>query len=378
MNIKDYQAGTYKQQYQYQSFSPVKINETITWDDPQINTMLEDATRALGELNAFTMIVPNVDIFIRMHIAKEANTSSKIEGTKTEMDEVLASKEQIDPEKRDDWQEVQNYITAMNTALDELDKLPLSSRLLKNIHAILLDSVRGEAKQPGAFRVSQNWIGGASLKTAYFIPPHHDEVSDLMSDLEKYLHNDSIHVPHLVKIAIAHYQFETIHPFLDGNGRIGRLMITLYLVSNGLLKKPSLYLSDYIEKNKDYYYESLTRVRMQNDLAGWIKFFLEAVIETARSGAKTFENILSLKHEMDVLTQTFGKKAHNASKLVEYLYQKPIISVANVAKVLEVSKPTANTLVKEFEEKGMLQEVTGYERNKLFMFKQYLDIYSKS
>jgi len=378
MNIKNYQAGTYKQQYQYQSFSPVKINETITWDDPQINTMLEDATRALGELNAFTMIVPNVDIFIRMHIAKEANTSSKIEGTKTEMDEVLVSKEQIDPEKRDDWQEVQNYITAMNTALDELDKLPLSSRLLKNIHAILLDSVRGESKQPGEFRVSQNWIGGASLKTAYFIPPHHDEVSDLMSDLEKYLHNNSIHVPHLVKIAIAHYQFETIHPFLDGNGRIGRLMITLYLVSNGLLKKPSLYLSDYIEKNKDYYYESLTRVRMQNDLAGWIKFFLEAVIETARSGAKTFENILSLKHEMDTLTQTFGKKAHNASKLVEYLYQKPIISVANVAKVLEVSKPTANTLVKEFEEKGMLQEVTGYERNKLFMFKQYLDIYSKS
>ena len=378
MNIKDYHSGTYKQQYQYQSFSPVKINETLTWDDPQINTMLEDATRALGELNAFTMIVPNVDIFIRMHIAKEANTSSKIEGTKTEMDEVLISKEQVDPEKRDDWQEVQNYITAMNTALDELDKLPLSSRLLKNIHAILLDSVRGESKQPGEFRVSQNWIGGASLKTAYFIPPHHDEVSDLMSDLEKYLHNESIHVPHLVKIAIAHYQFETIHPFLDGNGRIGRLMITLYLVSNGLLKKPSLYLSDYIEKNKDYYYESLTRVRTQNDLAGWIKFFLEAVIETARSGAKTFENILSLKHEMDTLTQTFGKKAHNASKLVEYLYQQPIISVANVAEILEVSKPTANTLVKEFEEKGMLQEVTGYERNKLFMFKQYLDIYSKS
>lgn len=378
MNIKNYQSGTYKQQYQYKSFSPVKINETLTWDDPQINTMLEDATRALGELNAFTMIVPNVDIFIRMHIAKEANTSSKIEGTKTEMDEVLASKEQIDPEKRDDWQEVQNYITAMNTALDELDKLPLSSRLLKNIHAILLDSVRGESKQPGEFRISQNWIGGASLKTAYFIPPHHDEVPELMSDLEKYLHNDSIYVPHLVKIAIAHYQFETIHPFLDGNGRIGRLMITLYLVSNGLLKKPSLYLSDYIEKNKDYYYESLTRVRTQNDLAGWIKFFLEAVIDTARSGAKTFESILGLKHEMDALTQTFGKKAHNASKLVEYLYQKPIISVANVAKILEVSKPTANTLVKEFEEKEILQEVTGYERNKLFIFKQYLDIYSKS
>ncbi len=378
MNIKNYQSGTYKQQYQYKSFSPAKINQTLTWDDPQINTMLEDATRALGELNAFTMIVPNVDIFIRMHIAKEANTSSKIEGTKTEMDEVLVAKELIDPERRDDWQEVQNYIRAMNTALDELDKLPLSSRLLKNIHAILLDSVRGEAKQPGAFRISQNWIGGASLKTAYFIPPHHDEVSDLMSDLEKYLHNDEIYVPHLIKIAIAHYQFETIHPFLDGNGRIGRLMITLYLVSNGLLKKPSLYLSDYIEKNKDYYYESLTRVRTQNDLAGWIKFFLEAVIKTARSGAKTFESILSLKQEMDTLTQTFGKKAHNASKLVEYLYQKPIVTVNDVVEALGVSKPTANTLVKEFESKGVLQEVTGYQRNKHFLFTEYLEIYSKS
>ncbi len=378
MNIKNYQSGTYKQQYQYQSFSPTKINQTITWDDPYINTMLEDATRALGELNAFTMIVPNVDIFIRMHITKEANTSSKIEGTKTEMDEVLIAKEQIDPEKRDDWQEVQNYITAMNRALEELDKLPLSSRLLKNIHAILLNSVRGESKQPGEFRISQNWIGGVNLKTANFIPPHHNEVSDLMSDLEKYLHNDEIHVPHLIKIAIAHYQFETIHPFLDGNGRIGRLMITLYLVSNGLLKKPSLYLSDYIEKNKDTYYESLTRVRTQNDLAGWIKFFLEAVIETARSGVETFESILSLKQEMDTIAQTFGKKAHNASKLVEYLYQSPIVSTGEVALALGIAKTTAGSLIKDFETKGIISEVTGYQRNKYYIFKRYLEIYSPS
>ena len=378
MNIKNYQAGTYKQQYQYKSFSPTKINETITWDDPKINTMLEDATRALGELNAFTMIVPNVDIFIQMHIAKEANTSNKIEGTKTEMDEVLVAKEQIDPERRDDWQEVQNYIKAMNYALDELERLPLSSRLIRNVHAILLDSARGETKQPGDFRISQNWIGGASLKTASFIPPHHNEVSDLMSDLEKYLHNDEIQVPHLIKIAIAHYQFETIHPFLDGNGRIGRLMIALYLVSNGLLKKPSLYLSDYIEKNKDHYYESLTRVRTQNDLAGWIKFFLEAVIETARSGVQTFESILSLKQEIDSLTQTFGKKAHNASKLIEYLYQRPIITINDVVEVLGVSKPTASRLVKMFEEKRILRELTGYQRNKLFVFEQYLNIYSTS
>jgi Fic family protein len=377
MNLKDFKAGTFKQEYKYKSFLPEKINHTFTWDDPQINTMLEDATRVLGELNAFTMIVPNVDIFIQMHITKEANTSSKIEGTKTEMDDVLISKEQVDPEKRDDWQEVRNYINAMNIAIKELETLPISNRLIKNIHAILLDSVRGETKQPGEFRKSQNWIGGASLNTAYYILPHHSEIPELMSDFEKFLHNEEIFVPHLIKIAIAHYQFETIHPFLDGNGRIGRLLITLYLVSNGLLKKPSLYLSDFIEKNKSAYYEALTNVRTGNDLTHWIKFFLEAVVQTAQSGIKTFENILSLKHEMDNIVISFGKKAHNASKLVEFLYQKPIVSVNDIIKPLGVSKPTANTLVKEFEAKGILKEITGYERNKLFAFDKYLNIYSQ-
>ena len=378
MNIKDFKSGTLRQEYQYKSFIPEMINHTFTWDEPQINTMLEDATRALGELNAYTMIVPNVDIFIQMHITKEANTSSKIEGTKTEMDDVLISKEQVDPEKRDDWQEVRNYIDAMNSAIKELETLPISNRLIKNIHAILLNSVRGEAKQPGEFRKSQNWIGGASLATAYFIPPHHDVVNELMSDLEKFLHNEEIFVPHLIKIAIAHYQFETIHPFLDGNGRIGRLLITLYLVSNGLLKKPSLYLSDFIERNKSVYYESLTRVRTDNDLIHWIKFFLEAVIVTANSGVKTFQDILSLKQEMDAIVVSFGKKAHNASKLLDYLYQRPIISISDIIEPLEVSKPTANSLVKEFEEKGILKEITGYERNKLFAFDRYLSIYSQS
>jgi Fic family protein len=378
MNLKDFKSGTFRQEYQYKSFIPNTINHTFTWDDPQINTMLESATRALGELNAFTMIVPNVDIFIQMHITKEANKSSKIEGTKTEMDEVLISKDQIDPEKRDDWQEVRNYVDAMNYAVKELNTLPLSNRLIRKIHEILLSSVRGETKQPGEFRKSQNWIGGASLATAYFIPPHHNEVSELMSDLEKFLHNEEAFVPHLIKIAIAHYQFETIHPFLDGNGRIGRLLITLYLVSNGLLKKPSLYLSDFIEKHKSIYYEALTLVRTNHDLTHWIKFFLEAVIETANSGIKTFQDILALKQEMDGIVIHFGKKAHNASKLIEYLYQRPIISIGDIVEPLSISKPTANTLVKEFETQGILKEITGYERNKMFIFKKYLDIYSKS
>ena len=217
-----------------------------------------------------------------------------------------------------------------------------------------------------------------SLASAYFIPPHHNEVGELMSDLERFLQNEEIFVPHLIKIAIAHYQFETIHPFLDGNGRIGRLLIPLYLVSNGLLKKPSLYLSDFIEKNKSAYYEALTRVRTDNDLIHWIKFFLEAVIVTAKSGVKTFETILGLKQEMDALMIGFGKKAHNASKLIEFLYQRPIISIGDIIEPLEVSKQTASVLVKSFEEKGILKEITGYERNKLFAFEKYLKIYSQS
>ncbi len=378
MNIKNFQAGTYKKQYKYKSFSPTIINETFTWDDPQINTMLEDATRALGELNAYTRIVPNVDIFIKMHIAKEANTSSKIEGTKTEIDEVLVAKEQIDPEKRDDWQEVQNYIKAINYAIKELGNIPLSNRLIRDMHRILLDSTPGNSKQPGEFRRSQNWIGGSSINTASFIPPSHEEVPELMGDLEKFLHNDKLQVPHLVKIAIAHYQFETIHPFLDGNGRIGRLIITLYLVSNGLLKKPSLYLSDFIEKHKSAYYDSLTFVREKNDLSSWIKFFLEAVIQTAQSGVVTFEKILTLKEEMDAMMLTFGKKAHNANRLLEYLYQNPIVSVSDIIEPLKISKQTANLLIKLFEEYKILKEITGHQRNKLYEFTKYLEIYSQN
>ena len=377
MNLKDFHAGTLKQQYKYKNFLPNKINHTFTWDDPQINVLLEDATRALGELNAFTMIVPNVDIFIQMHITKEANTSSKIEGTKTQMDEVLVSKDQIDPEKRDDWQEVRNYVDAMNYSIKELENLPISNRLIKKVHAILLNSVRGETKLPGEFRKSQNWIGGASLTSAYFIPPHHNDVPELMSDLEMFIHNEQIFVPHLIKIAIVHYQFETIHPFLDGNGRIGRLMVPLYLVSNGLLKKPSLYLSDFIEKNKTAYYEALTRVREQDDMIHWIKFFLEAVISTAQNGVKTFETILELKQDIDAKVREFGKKAHNASRLVEYLYQKPVVSISDIVEPLSISKQTANLLIKDFETKGILVEITGHERNKLFVFKRYLDIYSQ-
>lgn len=375
MKFEDFESGQWIEQRQYKSFSPVMVNQEWCWEDPQVNTLLERASRALAELDAFTRIVPDVDLFIRLHITKEAQTSSQIEGTQTEMDEAVLDKELVTPEKRDDWQEVQSYILALNNAIQELESLPLSNRLLKNTHTTLMQGVRGENKCPGEFRRSQNWIGGSSLADAAFIPPQFAELPDLMSDLEAFWHNENVSVPELIRIAISHYQFETIHPFLDGNGRVGRLMITLYLVSKGLLRKPSLYLSAFFERNRASYYDALTRVRLSNDLTHWVKFFLSAVIETADKGKETFEAILTLRHEVDSIILGYGKRAENAQTLLKHLYSKPFMSVKMAMSILDVSHPTASSLIKKLAADGIIQEQTGYQRNQLFFFNRYLDLF---
>lgn len=375
MKFETFKAGAWKPRYQYKSFEPVPVNHEWTWEDARINALLEQANRALGELNAFSLIVPDIDLFIEMHVVKEAQTSSRIEGTQTGIDEALMPEEDIRPEKRDDWREVRNYIDAVNVAIDELKTLPLSNRLLKQTHEILMNGVRGEHKQPGEFRTSQNWIGGSSLADAVFIPPHPDGVAELMSDLEKFWHNEAITVPHLVRIAISHYQFETIHPFLDGNGRIGRLLIPLYLVSNGLLAKPSLYLSDFFERNRASYYDALMRVRVSNDLIHWVRFFLAGVAETATKGRDVFRQILSLRTEVEHAVLGLGKRAHTARAALNVLYKTPLVSSADLERALEISTPTANTLIRELIRVGVLEEITGQRRGRIYAFDRYLKLF---
>ena len=375
MKLETFVAGHLQSRYQYKSFEPTLVNHEWIWENPTINTLLEQANRALGELNAFSLIVPDIDLFIEMHVVKEAQTSSKIEGTQTGIDEAVMSEEQIRPEKRDDWREVRNYIDALNVAIAQLKTLPLSTRLLKQTHAILMRGVRGEDKQPGAFRTSQNWIGGSSLADAAFIPPNHENLPALMGDLEKFWHNQEISVPHLVRVAISHYQFETIHPFLDGNGRIGRLLIPLYLISNGLLTKPSLYLSDFFERNRASYYDALMRVRIGNDLIHWIQFFLNGVAQTAAKGRDVFHQILALRTEAEQKVLGLGKRAHTARSALNLLYRKPIVNAGDVAQALSITPPTANALIKAFVEIGILVEITGQQRWRSYAFERYLKLY---
>ncbi len=373
--MKTFKAGTFINQGHYKSFQPNPIRKDWIVDDMQLLNLLSRADHSLGRLDMYSQYV-NIDLFIRMHIAKEATQSSKIEGTRTNMEDAFMDVRDVALEKRNDWEEVQNYIHAMREAVSLLHTLPFSSRLIRQAHKVLLQGVRGKHKNPGEFRRSQNWIGGSSIENAVFIPPVYHTVPELMSDIEFFANNDQNLLPDLLKIAIIHYQFETIHPFLDGNGRVGRLLITLYLVNKGILKRPILYLSDFFERNRMLYYDNLTRVRMHNDMYQWIKFFLSGVIEISKKGVETFDAILQLQKNMEQKIHTLGSRGTEARKVVEFLYDQPVIDAGKMGAITGRSKATNYKLLVSLEDLGILQEITGAQRNKLYLFKEYLELFN--
>ena len=378
MKLEEYKSGEYVKMNDYKAFIPSKINYNWGWDDTKLDKLLAEANRQIGELNAYSLLIPNVDLYIKMHVKIEANKSSRIEGTRTTVEEDLLDVTDINPEKRDDWEEVQNYVKATNYGVERIKNgFPVCTRLIRELHKILMQGVRGEHKTPGEFRTSQNWIGGSMPSNAVYVPPPHTEIAESLTDFEKFINNEEIDTPDLIKIAILHYQFESIHPFLDGNGRIGRLLIPLYIQSKGMLEKSCLYISDYIERNKDTYYDLLTRVRTHNDIIGWIKFFLEAVIETSKTAKEKFRNVVELTMEMDKTIIDLPIKAENAKKVIDALYNEPIINRKKLMGITNIRPSTIKDTVNVLLENNIIVETTGYSRNQVFAFQKYIDLFLK-
>ena len=378
MKLEDYKSGKYVKMNDYKAFIPSKINYNWGWDDTKLDKLLAEANRQIGELNAYSLLIPNVDLYIKMHVKIEANKSSRIEGTRTTVEEDLLDVTDINPEKRDDWEEVQNYVKATNYGVERIKNgFPVCTRLIRELHKILMQGVRGEHKTPGEFRTSQNWIGGSMPSNAVYVPPPHTEIAECLTDFEKFINNEEIDTPDLIKIAILHYQFESIHPFLDGNGRIGRLLIPLYIQSKGMLDKSCLYISDYIERNKDTYYDMLTRVRTHNDMIAWIKFFLEAVIETSKTAKEKFRNVVELTMEMDKVIVNLPVKSDNVKKVIDVLYNEPVINRKKLCDITKIKEGTIKNIINCLLENNIIVETTGYSRNQIFTFQKYTDLFLK-
>ena len=374
-------AGSYSKHIRgYRAFIP----KALPPDPPlsiegDLAVLLAAAERALGRLDGSTQILPNPDLFVQMYVRSEAVLSSQIEGTQSSLHDVLAAEANIaSANQPDDVHEVRNYVRAMNHGLGRLSVLPVSVRLIREIHAKLLEGVRGSHLTPGELRTSQNWIGpeGATLQSATFVPPPPEEVPDHLGKWELFLHEDT-HLPLLVKIGLAHAQFETIHPFLDGNGRTGRLLITFLLCENGILVKPVLYLSRYFHKNRSEYYDQLQSVRDRGTWEEWITFFLRGVEEVSGQATAAARTILELRegHQRTIAEQ-FGSMAGNGHRVLEELYKAPIIDVKRVRKIISASSyPAANTLVAKMVECGILREFTGQARNRKFIYQKYVDVF---
>jgi Fic family protein len=349
--------------------------------DPEMIDLLSQADRNLGRLDGMTLTLPNPDMFVFMYVRKEAVLSSQIEGTQASLIDVLEYETDIQGAKNPkDLEEVVNYISAMNTGLERLQHLPLSLRLIKEIHSALMQGVRGNEKSPGEFRTSQNWIGppGCSLAQATYIPPPPHEMTIALGAWEKFLHNDKIHMPMLLKVGIAHAKFETIHPFLDGNGRIGRLLITFLLCEAKIMRWPCLYISHFFKEYKSEYYTRLQDTRDKGEWEGWLKFFLRGVSEVSQEATRTASAILQVREDTqklisDKLTRA---SAGNALALISKLFYRPVVSVQQVSEIINMTYATANYLVSDLERIGVLKEITGWGRNRKYAFDPYLGLFS--
>ncbi|WP_026611441.1 Fic family protein [Methylocaldum szegediense] len=350
---------------------PIRINAPLM-------AALSQADRALGRLDGSIHTLPHPDLFVAMYVRKEAVLSSQIEGTQSSLQDVLAAEAKIlTPGLPADVDEVLNYVAAMNYGLDRLRELPVSTRLIREIHKRLLHNVRGGNLTPGELRRTQNWIGprGCTINEATFVPPPPDVVPQAMADLEKFLHSES-DLPLLIRIGLAHAQFETIHPFLDGNGRVGRLLITLLLCEQKALTRPVLYLSHYFKRRRQAYYDHLQAVRDEGAWERWLHFFLRGVYEVSQQATETARRILSLREQhRDLITAELGRSAANGHRVLEYLYRSPIITVARVRDLIGVTSPAANELVARFQEHGILHEITGQKRNRRFAYQSYIDLF---
>ncbi|AFM23906.1 Fic family protein [Desulfomonile tiedjei] len=338
--------------------------------------LLEKANRAVGRLDALTLLLPDSSLFLYFYIRKEAVLSSQIEGTQSSLSDLLLHEYDKAPGVPiHDVQEVSQYVAALNHGLERLrGGFPLSLRLIREIHEILLSKGRGSTRTPGEFRRSQNWIGGTRPSNALFVPPPPEEVMRCMGDLEKFLHDQPVRTPLLLKAALTHVQFETIHPFLDGNGRLGRLLITFLLCVEGALSEPLLYVSLYFKENRDTYYHLLQRVRVEGDWEAWVTFFLEGVIETSEQAVRTAQRITHLFVNDRIRIEKMGQAAGNVARIHTYLQRNPVLEIPRAAAEIGISQPTVTSALKRLGEIGVVKEITGKARERIYVYKDYLDI----
>jgi Fic family protein len=381
-NSKEYgRAGRYvSQPTGYEAFIPAPLPpKPPIRISGRLQVLLSDATLALGRLDGSIHTLPNPDLFVLMYVRKEAVLSSQIEGTQSSLQDVLAAEAKIlDASAPRDVDEVLNYISAMNYGLRRLEDIPISVRLIKELHEKLMQGVRGSHLTPGETRRSQNWIGpsGATLKEALFVPPPPAEIPAALGDLEKFL-NSTTELPLLIQIGLAHAHFETIHPFLDGNGRVGRLLITFLLSQRDVLEKPVLYLSHYLKRHRQDYYRHLQSIRDEGDWEGWLEFFLQGVSEVSREATETARKILALREShRSAITENLGRAAANGHRILESLYKSPIISVKTVSDLSGTSFAAANELVKKLVAVGILKEMTGQRRNRSFRYDDYISLFA--